>query len=477
MAKIPGAEDPQLAVNAVAAGNTAQGLLVAVGSANGYPAAWVSADGGSAWTRAAGAATRRCSDRPGIQQLTSVTYGAAGWLAVGGVTAAAPEHPVVLASATGTRWTAADGQAAFSQPGLVTEQAAAGRRRLRHRRLPGHRPGPHHRGGLVVRGPDRLAPGRRRAAVRRGSGRAGRARVPAVQMRAVTASPPGVHRRRRRRRRARRLDLAGRRAPGPRRAVPRAGRRRPGRAAARREQRPAPWWRPAPRPPPPASSCRSRRARPTAAPPGPRPRCRCPPGRASLTALTAAGGGFWATGTFGTAPGHQDVVVWTSPQRVGLDRGHPGRAGPDRSGHPGHHRPDRLRRHADRRRVHRHRRAPSSPSSGSPGPLTARARDGPGRWRPLSPPATGAGGPNTSSRWLARLGTLARTVSIRPRSTSATATPGRRPEVEPDHAERVDQHAAARPRSRPGSAARPGRAPARPRRPTRCSRWPGPAPA
>jgi len=38
-----------------------------------------------------------------------------------------------------------------------------------------------------------------------------------------------------------------------------------------------------------------------------------PAGRASVTALAAAGGGFLATGTFGAAPGHQDVVVWTSP--------------------------------------------------------------------------------------------------------------------------------------------------------------------
>jgi hypothetical protein len=41
-----------------------------------------------------------------------------------------------------------------------------------------------------------------------------------------------------------------------------------------------------------------------------------PQGRAFVTALTAtgtgAGGGFLATGTFGSTPGHQDVVVWTS---------------------------------------------------------------------------------------------------------------------------------------------------------------------
>src|SRR6185437_8975745 len=42
-------------------------------------------------------------------------------------------------------------------------------------------------------------------------------------------------------------------------------------------------------------------------------------------------------------------------------------------------------------------------------------------------PLTGGGGPNTSSRRLARLGRLARTVAIRPVSTSATVTPGAGP--------------------------------------------------
>ena len=126
VAAIPGAADPELAVNAIAAAN---GRHVAVGSANGYPAVWTSTDGGSTWTRAVGQPAAALN-RPGIQQLTSVTYGPAGWLAVGGVTAVAAQHPVVVGSATGpttgTAWQAADGEAAFAQPGLVTEQAAAG---------------------------------------------------------------------------------------------------------------------------------------------------------------------------------------------------------------------------------------------------------------------------------------------------------------------------------------------------------------
>ena len=123
LAAIPGGVQPQLAVNAVAAAGRQQ---VAVGSANGFPAAWVSADGGHGWHRATGA-TPPVLTRPGIQQLTSVTHGRTGWLAVGGVTAAAPEHPVVIGSADGRVWSAADGEPAFTGNGLFTAQAAAGR--------------------------------------------------------------------------------------------------------------------------------------------------------------------------------------------------------------------------------------------------------------------------------------------------------------------------------------------------------------
>src|SRR6202041_1510708 len=119
--KIRGAADPELAVNDVAAGN---GMQVAVGSANGYLAAWTSTNGGTTWTRANGQ-TPAVLDRPGVQQLTSVTDGADGWLAVGGVIAVAPSHPVVLTSGNGTVWATADREPAFGQPGLVTEQAAA----------------------------------------------------------------------------------------------------------------------------------------------------------------------------------------------------------------------------------------------------------------------------------------------------------------------------------------------------------------
>ena len=123
LAAIPGGAEPQLAVNAIAAQGSRQ---VAVGSANGFPAAWTSADGGRTWHRATGNA-RAVLARPGVQQLTGITHGSAGWLAVGGVTAAAPEHPVVIGSADGSVWSAADGEPVFTGSGLFTEQAAAGR--------------------------------------------------------------------------------------------------------------------------------------------------------------------------------------------------------------------------------------------------------------------------------------------------------------------------------------------------------------
>jgi hypothetical protein len=124
IARIPGAAGSQVAVNSIAAQGSTQ---VAVGSANGYPAAWTSGNGGGTWTRAVGAVPAVLG-RPGSQQLTSVTHGPMGWLAVGGVTASAPEHPVVVVSADGTGWQAADGDRVFGGSGLFTVQAAANAR-------------------------------------------------------------------------------------------------------------------------------------------------------------------------------------------------------------------------------------------------------------------------------------------------------------------------------------------------------------
>jgi len=299
LAAIPGGVQPQLAVNAVAAAGRQQ---VAVGSANGFPAAWVSADGGHGWRRATGA-TPPVLTRPGIQQLTSITHGRTGWLAVGGVTAAAPEHPVVIGSADGRVWSAADGEPAFTESGLFTAQAAAGR------------------DGYVIVGWQLVTPARTIGAAWWSAGltgwlRAGDAVAGALdgagstQMLAVTATANGFL------------------------------------AAGAHGSRPAVWstpdgrtWTQADLPLPAmatqavlqhvaadgrvvvaagvartatgqvpfaARSADGGRTWTESALP-------VPAGTAQVSALAAAGGSFTVTGTFGARPGEQDVVVWTSP--------------------------------------------------------------------------------------------------------------------------------------------------------------------
>ena len=309
IAKIPGAVEPQVAVNGIAAQGSTQ---VAVGSANGYPAAWTSGNGGSSWTRAVGALPAVLS-RPGSQQLTSVTHGPMGWLAVGDVTAAAPEHPVVVVSADGTSWQAADGERVFGAPGLFTEQAAANAR------------------GYVIVGRQnvkqvqngRVVSVRTEAAVwwsatLTGWQRAGDATAGALdgtgdrQMTAVTAAggsgfvavgshgnQPSAWTSADGGRTWRQADLplpvgstravlehvasAGRVVVAVGTAVTTAG-------------RPVPFA---------ASSANGGASWAESALP-------VPAGLTSVTALAAAGGSFTATGTYGSTPGHQNVVVWTS---------------------------------------------------------------------------------------------------------------------------------------------------------------------
>ena len=308
VAKIPGASDPQLAVNAIAA---QAGTQVAVGSANGYPAAWMSADGGSSWTPAAGA-TQAVFDRPGVQQLTGVTYGSAGWLAVGGVTAGAAQHPVVLSSATGRSWQAADGEAAFGGPGLVTEQAAAGPDGYV---IVGYQDvtsaGTGVNGTVAAAWWSAGVTGWERAgdavagALEGRAGSGGSEQMLAVVARSggfvavgsdghqasAWVSPDG--------RTWRQADVpvpvgaasavlqhvasGGRTVVAVGTAVTTTGQRLPFSASSSDG---GATWTEAVLP--------------------------VPAGLASVTALAAAGGGFTATGTFGQTPGHQDVVVWTS---------------------------------------------------------------------------------------------------------------------------------------------------------------------
>jgi hypothetical protein len=298
---IPGATEAQLAVNGIA---TEANTLVAVGGANGYPAAWTSVNGGLLWTRAAGQ-TSAVFGRPGSQQLTGVAYGAAGWLAVGGVTAGAVEHPVVVTSPNAATWQAADGEGAFRGPGLFTEQAAAGP------------------GGYVIVG-YQVSAGRPIAAAWWSAGLTGWRRAgdaspgaldgpvdgTAAQMLAVTAGPHG-------------FVAVGWGGDQPsawlstdgqawtQKSVPLpAGARRAvlervasdGTAvvAIGTELTTSGQLLPFA-----ASSADGGTTWTDAALP-------VPSGQAFVSALTASGHGFTATGTFGRTPGHQDVVVWTS---------------------------------------------------------------------------------------------------------------------------------------------------------------------
>jgi len=307
IAKIPGAVDAELAVNGLAAQASMQ---VAVGSANGFPAAWTSADGGSSWTRAAGA-TPGVLNRPGSQELTSVTHGNMGWLAVGGVTANAAGHPVVVVSADGTSWQAADSESVFRVPGLFTVQAAADGQ------------------GYVIVGYQNVkqvqngaVSGRTVAAVwwsasltgwqRAGDATAGALDGPgAQQMTAVAASSDGFV------------------AVGSHGDQPSAWTSADGRGW-RQADLPLPigatravlehvastgrtvaavgtaFMTTGQRVPFAASSSNGGASWIESALP-------LPAGLTTVTALVAGGGAFTATGTYGSTPGHQDVVVWTSP--------------------------------------------------------------------------------------------------------------------------------------------------------------------
>ena len=312
IAKIPGAVDPQLAVNSLAAQPSMQ---VAVGSANGFPAAWTSVDGGSSWTRATGA-TPGVLTRPGSQQLTSVTHGTMGWLAVGGVTASAPEHPVVVVSANGTSWQAADGERVFGAPGLFTEQAAADGQGYV---IVGYQNVRQVRSGQVVSGRTVAAAwwsagltGWQRAGTASSAGTAGALDGPgARQMMAVAVSSAGFV------------------AVGSHGDQPSAWTSADGRS-----------WRQADLPLPVGSTravlqhvastgrivAAVGTALTTTGVPVPfaasssdggaswiESALPVPAGLTSVTALAAAGGNFTATGTYGSTAGHQDVVVWTSP--------------------------------------------------------------------------------------------------------------------------------------------------------------------
>jgi hypothetical protein len=112
----------QLAISSVIA---ADGKQLVAGGDDGYPAIWWRGSDTS-WSLADGAASGVLAGRPGNETITAMAHGTAGWLAVGDVVSGAQQHPVVVTSADGATWQAADGSPTFGTGGLYTYGAAAG---------------------------------------------------------------------------------------------------------------------------------------------------------------------------------------------------------------------------------------------------------------------------------------------------------------------------------------------------------------
>ena len=120
---------PRLSVSSVSPVSpvgAANGELMAVGGVGGHPAIWRRGPGAS-WSLARGATSGVLLGRPGAGALTAQARGPAGWLAVGGAVSAAGQHPVVVVSADGATWRAADREPAFTGGGTYVYGAAAGR--------------------------------------------------------------------------------------------------------------------------------------------------------------------------------------------------------------------------------------------------------------------------------------------------------------------------------------------------------------
>jgi hypothetical protein len=289
----------------VAALAAAGATEVAAGSANRGCALWVSADGGSTWRRAA--LTPPEADGASDGQLAGVAHGPSGWLAVGGAaTAPAAAGPVVVGSQDGLTWTATGSRATFDGPGrIVTAAVAAGPggyvivgqastgprtvaaawfapgltgwRRAADAR-PGALDGPGNRAMNAVSATGRGfvavgAVGDRPAAWLSGTGRTWTLVTLALPSDAASAAFDYVA-----------ADGSVLAALGT--EVTAAGQRRPFAAVSTNA---GADWTPAQLPLPVGGAAAS-----------------------SATALTAAGGGFTATGTYGVG-GETDVVVWTLP--------------------------------------------------------------------------------------------------------------------------------------------------------------------
>jgi hypothetical protein len=112
LSSIQGGLVPEEAVNSVAVAGNEQ---VAVGSADGYPAVWRRVSDGP-WTLVSTLA--QVSAGTDLAELSAVTHGPNGWLAVG-------PGPLVLTSADGTKWQPAD-TITHDLSGVSAVQAASG---------------------------------------------------------------------------------------------------------------------------------------------------------------------------------------------------------------------------------------------------------------------------------------------------------------------------------------------------------------
>lgn len=109
---------------ALTAIGTSAATEVAVGGANGGPALWVSTDGGTGWARAVLAGPAALT-QVGSGELAGVAHGAAGWVAVG-TTLARSGGPLVVSSPDARTWTAAGGIAGLAASASVATSVAAG---------------------------------------------------------------------------------------------------------------------------------------------------------------------------------------------------------------------------------------------------------------------------------------------------------------------------------------------------------------
>jgi hypothetical protein len=104
-------------INAIAA---ADGVTLAAGSVNGYPAIWAEQPDGS-WSLMPAASSALWTSN-GAARLTGLAHGPAGWLAVGETSGG---YPLIITSADGVTWRAAGSVPAFYGPGQHAYSAAA----------------------------------------------------------------------------------------------------------------------------------------------------------------------------------------------------------------------------------------------------------------------------------------------------------------------------------------------------------------